>query len=284
MTVSRAAVIYVTAAAFAGCSLFSDLGSYSDEPATPASDGGSNPAEDAANAHGSNGPPDAAPPIDAGPDVSAYKQAVLADKPVAYWPFDEPSGANVAKDIVGGKNAEVVGTIVFGSKGADGTAAERVAADGYLEVGDVFDLAGQQAYSIELWGWPKSAAEFSNVVFKRNEMGKGWIVYFLDGAGSVVIEHGYAAGQRTTSAPLPDPKQRLHHVVFVFDPTAPTDTRQRVYVDTVRTNGFSDDGPADDIATPLRMLESIGVLDEVAIYHHVLTADRIAEHYARAAK
>jgi hypothetical protein len=277
MRVARSAGIFVTLGAFAGCSLFSDLGSYSeqDPAASPAEAGAS--ADAPTNGDGSSGVPDG-PGIDAGPDASAYKQAVLADQPVAYWPFDDAVGSNVAKEIIGGKNADVLGAITFGVKGADGTAIQRSATGGYLDVGDYFDLAGHQAYSIEFWGWPKGTNEFENILNKRED-GKGWIVYFRDGNGSVQIEQPYAAGQRTTFAPLPAPKDRLHHVVFVFDPMDPTERRQRVYIDTLRTNGFSDDGPADDVSISLTMFGFVGVLDEVAIYHHALSSERIAKHY-----
>lgn len=282
MTVARAACIFVTIAAFAGCSLFSDLGGFSDQPAPPASDAGTS-ADTATAEGGSSGPADGSP-ADAGADASPYKQAVIADQPVAYWPFDEAAGANVARDIIGGKNADVIGMLTFGVKGADGTAVERTATGGSLDVGDFFDLAGKQAYSIELWGFSKGTNQFENVLSKRGDTGNGWIVYFRDGNDSVQIEQRYAAGQRTTFAPLPAPKASLHHIVFVYDPNDPTEKRQRVYIDSTRTDGFSDDGDADDSTTPLRMLLFVGILDEVAIYHHALSAERIAEHFKLGSK
>jgi hypothetical protein len=283
MRVARVAGVFVTLTAFAGCSLFSDLGSYSDDPSVSSPEAGSAP-DGPTTTDGSSGGSDAPPTGDAGPDASAYKQAVLADQPVAYWPFDEAPGANLAKEIIGGKNAEVLGNVTFGVKGADGTAISRDAAGGHLEVGDYFDLAGTQAYSIEFWGWPKGTGEFENILHKRNANGKGWIVYFRDGSDSVQIEQPYVAGGRTTFAPLPVPKDRMHHIVFVHEPMDPTEKRQRVYIDTIRTNGFSDDGPADDVTTPLTMFDFVGVLDEVAIYHHALSAERIAKHYELGAK
>ena len=38
-------------------------------------------------------------------DLAAYRAAVLADAPVAYWPLDEASGA-VAADVGGGSHHE----------------------------------------------------------------------------------------------------------------------------------------------------------------------------------
>jgi hypothetical protein len=278
MTFARGALAFVTLAAFAGCSLFSDFGELSGDPA-PINDSGfdGDLTLDGPPFDGSSGPPDA-PALDAGPDASPYKQAVLADQPIAYWPFDDAVGSNVARDVIGGKNAEAVGALTFGVKGADGTAVERVPGGGGFTVGDFFDLAGQQAYSIELWGWPKGDSQFENILDKRDVSGKGWIVYFRGGT-EVQIEHTYAAGQRTTYKGLPEPTSRLHHIVFVFDPSQPTETRQRVYINSVRTDGFSDDGPADDVTKALTMFHFIGVLDEVAIYHRALSAERISTHY-----
>jgi hypothetical protein len=281
MPVARAAWIFVTLLAFVGCSLFSDLGGYSDDPVAAVPDSGALP--DATTADGPNAPPDASPAIDAGADASAYKQAVLADQPIAYWPFDDGAGASFAREAIGGKNADVIGTLAFGVAGVDGTAVERSDTGGDLNVGDFFDLAGQQAYSIEFWAWPKGNAEFEDVLHKRDENGKGWIVYFRDASKDIQIEHTYAAGQRTTFAPVPS-KTAFHHFVFVFDPADPTETRARVYIDNVRTNGFSDDGPADDVTKSLAMLRFVGLLDEVAIYDHALGAARVSAHFAVGSK
>lgn len=278
MMVARGACVFVALAAFAGCTLFSDFGGYSEEPDGAAD---SSAAMDVTTSDdGASGFPDA-PSVDAGPDASPYKRAVLADGPIAYWPFDDAAGASFAREVVGARNAEAVGAITFGVAGVDGTAVERVVNGGNLDVGDHLDLAGQQAYSIEFWAFMKGTAEFENVFHKRDGNRKGWIVYFRGGAESVQIEHTYAAGQRTTFAKMPLPKAKFHHVVFVFDPADPTEKRQRVYVDGMRTDGFSDDGPADDVTTSLRLLESmVGILDEVAIYDRALTVERIAAHFA----
>lgn len=280
MTVARVAVCFVGFASFVGCSLFSDLGSYSEDP--PVDDSG--PSRDAAIADGSSDSQDAAVVVDAGPDGSPYKQAVLADRPMAYWPFDEAAGSSFARDVIGGKNADVVGAVTFGKPGVDGTAVERSSGDGSFDVGDHFDLAGTQPYTIELWGWPKGNEQFENILYKRREDMVGWIVYFSDASQNVSIEQRYGAGQRVAYAPVPLAKTKFHHIVFVFDPADPTDKRLRLYVDNVRTNGFSDDGAADDTTETLGMMAFVGLLDEVALYDHALTTERIAEHYELGSK
>ena len=279
MTVARVAVCFAGFASFVGCSLFSDLGGYSEEPPTAVSDSGADVDATIAN-DGSSGPPDAPAPIDAGPDGSAYKQAVLADQPMAYWPFDEGAGSSFARDIIGGKNAALVGAVTFGKPGVDGTAVERSSGGGNFDVGDFFDLAGTQPYTIELWGWPKGTGQYENILYKRRQDFVGWIVYFSAASQDVSIEQRYAAGQRVAYAPLPDgAKTKFHHIVFVFDPVDPTDKRMRLYIDNVRTNGFSDDGAADDTSQSLGMMDFVGLLDEVALYDHALTTERIDAHY-----
>ena len=52
----------------------------------------------------------------------------------------------------------------------------------------------------------------------------------------------------------------------------------------MRTNGFSDDGAADDTTETLGMMAFVGLLDEVALYDHALTTERIAEHYELGSK
>jgi hypothetical protein len=282
MPIARVAWIFVTLAAVAACSLFSDLGGFSGDGAAPTADSGV--LLDASVDDGSSSPPDASLVIDAGPDASAYKQAVLADGPIAYWPFDDGAGASFARETIASQNGDVIGTLTFGVPGVDGTAVERSDTGGELDVGDHFDLAGQQAYSIELWAWPKGDGQFENILHKRDENGKGWIIYFREASANIQIEQTYAAGQRTTYAAIPMAKTKFHHFVFVFDPADPVESRSRVYIDNVRTNGFSDDGPADDVTKSLEMMQFVGILDEVAIYDHALKAERISEHYLRGSK
>lgn len=285
----RAVIVGAIVAAPAGCTLFTDFGGFSEKPPPAASEAGAvvdaAPSADVSTDETSE---TSAPVADAGPDASPYKLAVLADQPIAYWPFDEAPGANVAREIIGGKNAQLTGTMKFGVAGVDGTAIERTLADGTFDVGDNFDLPGKQAFSVELWAKPQSLDEYANVLYKRNAKLEGWVVYFVRNGVEITaaMEQRYPTGARYQKGLVFDPAGRLHHVVHVYDPTDTLDKRSRTYVDGVRTNGFNpDDNPSVDLTEPLQMATSfIGVLDEVAIYDHALTGERIAEHYKLASK
>jgi len=250
------------------------------------------------SSYGQNADAPAPAPVDAGilesgvdagsvdatdaPNELPYRAAVLADAPIAYWPFDDDPGANTAREIVGGKNGDVVGTVTFGVPGVSGTAIERpMQTDGRLDVGDDFDFAGKVPYTIEFWVKPQIVGRFGDVLDKRDTPnGKGWIAYVHDGPG-VQLEQPVPGGGRTAYVDVPSLTDgKFHHVVFTFDPTQPTSIRLRLFVDSVRTDGFSDDLDAADTTIVLTMASTyVGVLDEVALYDHALSADRVSAHY-----
>lgn len=260
-----------------GCGLFVDLGGFSgDEPTPSGGDGGSIAAE--------AGPADTGAPVadggsgDAGPPQSAYREAVLADKPVAYWPMGDESGSLVAKDIVGGKNATLTGNATFGVPGVAGTAISIDDRSAYLEVGDVFDFPGKQPFTIEVWGLPTVDDTYTNIGAKRAN-GSGWVLYFRN-TGTVQFEQywpnssgrvGFSEQSRTFTTPA--------HVVVTYD-----GSKLAMYYDNVKLpKTYQDDadgGGPIHLATPLYWAPGYhGLLDEIAIYDHALPADRVSAHF-----
>ncbi len=58
------------------------------------------------------------------PDLAATYEAVIkADKPISFWPLDDPSGSTTAHDLTGPNTGSVQGGVIPG--GATGPMAER---------------------------------------------------------------------------------------------------------------------------------------------------------------
>lgn len=280
----RLMLVVSAIAAAAGCSLFSDLEGFSD-PGQVAADAA--PSGDAGSSTDAEVTPDSG---DSSADAGAtYRDEVLADAPIAYWPLDDAPGSTIAREIVGGRDGTAVdGTITFGGPAIAGGALQMPDQGGHLEVGDFFDLAGKTAYSIEFWAKPTLVRQFHDVLRKRDALLQGWIVYFhqLDSpTGTVALEQKYPDGGRGAYPGITPVDDRYHHYVFTYDPVLPVASRMRLYFDAVRRDGNSDDGAAKDTDVPLLIADGyVGLLDEIAIYDHALTAERVLAHFQRGSK
>ena len=93
----------------------------------------------------------------------SYRDAVMCDRPAAYWRFGEAAGS-VAADEMGQHAGAYLGGVALGVPGAiagDGnTAAHFDGATGYVSFGNVFGFEGSP-FSVEAWvesdistGWP----------------------------------------------------------------------------------------------------------------------------------
>lgn len=267
------------AVAIAACSLFTDSAGLAGASAADGGDGDALRGDadvadvvttDAADAGG-----------DSSADANAYRDAVLADKPLAYWPFDEAAGSSFAKDIVGGQVASVVKAATFGVAGAvkgavafDGT--------GYLTAGDHFDFVGAQPFSIELWAkTPGGDGNYHNLVEKRATVGStlnGYVVYFLgDDAGTQINAQEWFASGASRGGWGKVTVDELVHFVWTFD-----GAKVHLYVDAIESpsNYTADGGPIDTAAELVIGGGYKGIVDELALYDHALTIERVSEHYA----
>lgn len=272
-------------AAFAGgCSLFSDLGGFSENPA-PTSEAGAADGDATATTDGSSST-DGPSSIDAGPDASPYELAVLEDKPIAYWPMDDAPGSAVVREIIGNKKAEFAGTLTFGVPGVSGTCIDKTDVDQVLEVGDYFDFVGFNPYTIEVWAKPRFESQYPTMIAKRRpNTPYGWNFYFhkVDPSDPPGFQHEHVSpdgGNRTVFVSTPDADTKFHHIVVTYDPNVATGAPLRMYYDGVRTDGFDDDVPASDTTEPVRIGQTFtGLLDEIALYDHALSVERVQAHH-----
>lgn len=271
----------------AGCALFSDLGGFSSgdsDGGSPLDPDGGGDANVADTATSGDGPISV---VDAGPDAPAYALAVLADKPIAYWPMDDAPGAAFVTEIIGGKKADFSGPLTFGVAGVSGTCIDKTDRAQILEVGDYFDFVDKNPYTIEAWAKPRFDYEYLTMIAKRRPNQEyGWNFYFsqvdkADPPGFQMI-HAYPppGGQRTVFVTTPDAAMKFHHVVVTYEPTPATGPPMRMYYDGVRTDGYADDKAANDTTEPVWIGEGyLGLLDEIALYDHALPVERVQAHY-----
>ena len=223
-----------------------------------------------------------------------YVQAVIADGPRAYWRLGE-SAPGAAADQLGTRPGEYVGSVELGVSGAlasetdtavmlDGTSA-------YVLVGPTLGFDGTAEFSIEAWMMP-TATDNQRAIVARATFNDLSVIAdgyrFILSDGQLRFERSSQAMLEWVSGGAP-PLGSFSHVVGVYD-----GADLRLYLDgnLVGTSASStplvtsgslalgvdlmfDSGPENHFA---------GALDEVAIYDHALSDERIVAHFQAASR
>ncbi len=221
---------------------------------------------------------------EAGADAGdGYRLAVMADKPSAYWTFDEPAGSMGAADVAGPFDARVDGVVTFGVAGVRGGAIQ-AARTGKLMAGDVFDFSGQSPYSLEAWiryERPSNNVTFYDIFTKRDDVDIGYALYVRDEPPLLTAqwEHNLNPGGRGSSAVV---KANVWtHLVVTYE--AASWIGVKLYVDGVLSMQGDYDDHKDGPATSSELVLAagfVGTVDEMAIYEHALTEERVKLHAA----
>ncbi|WP_053203293.1 LamG-like jellyroll fold domain-containing protein [Jiangella muralis] len=225
----------------------------------------------------------------AGPAAQAapgeYAAQVMADQPVGYWRLGESSGT-VAQDASGtSNNGTYTGAVMPGHPGGlagdPDTAAQFMG--GYVSVPDSESLSPTGQFTLEAWVNLDDVCGQYGLVEKYDAPAfNGYLLRVTPGgrlSAFTLGGDGQLASVTGQSVVMPD---EWHHVVAVYDGTSLS-----VYLDgeldgSVATTFDPVDGMTDlklgargdDAGARLR-----GVLDEVAVYDHALTAERVQQHY-----
>ena len=236
--------------------------------------------------------------------ASAYKAAVLADNPVAYWRLGD--SGTVAVDQVGNNNGEYRDDAVVGvtpSATADGdTAATFNNGSAQVVVSPTHDsinmgtVNGQPQGTIEVWfKWDGSMSRRA-LVSNRPDCGhpcqdQSNYQFYLREGNATSYNGNSSAEMNWGHAATPN---QWTHYVFTIDDDTSTGT---LYVNGGTAAGGSEhqatgiqfgshgDKPDPDIFRIGRFPHSgtnepfSGDIDEVAIYRGILSADRIAAHF-----
>lgn len=241
---------------------------------------------------------DASEEIDSGPAEddaasreSKYRAAILADEPVGYWRLGEKSGT-VAKDEMGLHDGTYVGGVTLGTTATafvDGdTAITLDGTSGEVVVGDVFGFPNKVPFSVETWIRVTVVPSLSQLIASKldGDAASGWYVGLnsnFDGLGFGVMNGGLYS---EWAFPI-EANEWVHHVGTY------TEDDLCVYNNGELVHCFEAGNVAGPSTAPLvfgglggsTQLHFRGSLDEVAIYDHELTAQRIKAHYdARSAQ
>jgi hypothetical protein len=256
----------------------------------PSDDGpdGASDAGEAGRAHDARTEDSAS--VDSPTQASAYRGAVLADGPLAYWRLDEGPGATLCRDETGhGNDAMVVGGVVLGvagalrneSKGAahfDGAAAA-------LDAGDKFDFAARAPFSFEAWIKPDVIDQAFRFVLSKMAYDAslnpydGTYLFVSAGATQLGFEQ-WAGGGNPLALAAGAQAGSWSHVVATFDGTNAT-----LFVDGALASTM----PSTQAVVPnlvhFKWGDTFaGVLDELAVYDHPLSQQRVQVHRLAAAQ
>jgi hypothetical protein len=207
---------------------------------------------------------------------------VLTDAPLSYWRFEETAGT-VAKDEMGRHDGAYETVSKLGVEGAttNGRAVE-VGPEGSVRIGQAYDLSGDAPYSLE--GWMKTNAYggdlFNKMQYDPTYPTVGWLLTLDMPEGRYTFECWWnKAARRGVSMTTAVSTSRFAHVVVTFDGlNAP-----KLYVDGVvqtdPTQSYENASAPIANNIPLTLGGGFGgEIDEVAIYDHLLTPDRIKAH------
>jgi len=213
---------------------------------------------------------------------SAYAAEILADEPLAYYRLGE-SETPTAFDASGNERHATYKVVKLSMPGAiagDPDTAVRFDGDGVVEGGDWFGFEGAVAFSIEAWvlhecgeGVDTDCAFVGKVQYNPSEsLYHGWFLY----------HHPMSTTFRrvlNTEAPLPSAGQ-FNHVVATHDGVTST-----VYLNGEEAISRSNEEPVVAHSFPFTIgridnwAPFVGVLDEVAVYGHHLSAERVKAHH-----
>ncbi|MBX3201527.1 MAG: LamG domain-containing protein [Labilithrix sp.] len=242
-------------------------------------------------------PPDAGladgPTVDPAPEDgghdSAYRAAVMADDPVAYFRFEEAAGAGSAVDEAGLHLGTYHGGLVVPGFGGSARARQFAAGSGPVPVAsldgtDTLGFAGRSAMSVEVWLQRSGAAQPETCVLSRYgpsaraPANAGGYRLMLGGA-TLRFERERADNPfELATPPSMEVGADAHHVVATFD-----GEHAVLYVDGGEVATADSDVELAESDQPLLIggcdAPFGGTIDEVAVYAYALGPARVRAHY-----
>ena len=243
---------------------------------------------------------------------NSYAESVLADKPVGFWRFEEGTGSQTAIDTVDEKGAANGSyyMVTLGKPSASnalGTAAEfhGAGACSYVDLGSPKKLMIRGDMTIEWWQYVANDDPEDQAIICWAGPGEGasenvlyeMVLRYSDQQKQskyprpqFVLGHEYGQGTnvRMTSE-LRSQFNRWYHVAAVRDAEART---VQFYINGLPSGdpisySVNDSNPqgGESVGAAIGRLGQFdnryfqGMLDEVAVYDHVLAGERILAHY-----
>jgi hypothetical protein len=214
-----------------------------------------------------------------------YAAAVLADAPVAYYRLGEGPGSTIAIDLALFANHGIYQrTPILGVPGLvndTDTAVDCRNGEVYIPDAPHINFISQP-FTIEAWINGNLVTPTNTRVFDKADAGTGH-GYALDLNMNFGTPNVRLTGSTNLQVllPAPLPSNTTHHLVAVADGMGTA----RIYVNGVLagsgsyTNSLSYTGAAHIGVANDGTAHTDSVIDEVALYNHALSAERVLAHY-----
>jgi hypothetical protein len=214
---------------------------------------------------------------------SAYRSAVLADTPAAYYRFEDVSGVECVDEISGSRFTCIYSPNAL-SRGEPGIASSlgvKLDEKGSVSVAaPSLDFA--QPFTLELWVEVDAPTASLGLVAAMKQLTLttriGFALFLSADQAAVRTEMWNGPFQSYTLAAGPAAANTWHHIVVGHDAS----NVDFAYVDGVESEHGRSSDPAGNgsVVLPLLFGGFAGRIDEIAWYDHPLTPVRILTHYA----
>jgi hypothetical protein len=223
-------------------------------------------------------------------NTTAYSQVIQSDDPASYWKLDETAGTT-ATDTIGAANGTYTNGPLLNQPSGVKDANTAVSFDGSndsVQAGNVYGYSGSSSFSVEFWlnTDAPSATLWRRVISKEGTGGKGWDVYLAPTsyppANQLSLERWNVGGTSNAVGTVAGLLAGTwYHVVLSYDGST-----MRLYLNgTLNAQAssalveVSNTGPLVIGGSSDGTNFYSGLLDEVAIYPTVLSAQQVQEHY-----
>jgi concanavalin A-like lectin/glucanase superfamily protein len=219
---------------------------------------------------------------------NAYRAAVLADSPLAYYPLDETSGT-VAQDFADGYDGSYLNSPLLGDPGATPLTGTAVLFDGVTNsvfIGNPAGLNFTDQITLEAWIKPNAVDGLRNILSHGYSTEVREVMIRIGGGNyqTGVYDNG-GLGSANSIMPAEDVGNWVH-LVSTYDGTNWNLYRNGILQDAepsttgaILVAGSWAIGSRGDINLGDGRIFG-GDIDEAAIYDHALTPTRVYAHYA----
>jgi len=222
------------------------------------------------------------PPTPPGAVVTNYRDLVMNDRAIAYFPFDDVVGeGRTTTSLVGGFSCTVNGAKPVPSF-ISGTALELDGSTSYLDCGmqEAFDFKLTTTFSIEAWISPLVIESSERDILSKTQPGNtfGYRLFVSTDYGIAIARSSGA----TTIMQAPLAAGGKNHIVATYD-----GLYLSIYVDGASHGSTADTADAvSTVGTALFLGAGSqsaryfkGVIDEVAIYAYALDPKTVSNHW-----
>jgi hypothetical protein len=221
-------------------------------------------------------------PLASATPTPSYRESVLADHPVAYWPMDETAGTAMTDATSNHNDGSYQGAVKLAQPGPMSGA---VALDGKGTWAAVPDAASLHldAVTLELWVKKRTDSEYGGYLTKNvvsgGGLGSGWF-QLLNSHHDGRLEFRVTADYATLTSTQILAPNAWYYVVATYDGTT-----ARLFINGKLDSSASVAATAKQTADPVLIgrradgLFNDTQVSQVAIYPTALPAERIAAHW-----